>query len=160
MFTTFDSGVCMKAYPLLWNFPERFKRHIVLIGTFHLTMAYYKMIGKKMEGCGFADVLMEANLISSGSLLGVMTGNNFSHATHCHKVMFGSLHRLLIQAFMNHQDQDAKEQTEIVFCHTNENIKEAMSDENVLESLKDYENFCQSVRSGSFGKNSSVLADV
>ena len=45
--TTFDLGVCMKAYPLLFNDPEKYKDHIVLIGSFHTTMAYLKMIGKK-----------------------------------------------------------------------------------------------------------------
>ena len=29
--TTFDLGVCMKAYPIIFNHPERFKKHIVLI---------------------------------------------------------------------------------------------------------------------------------
>ena len=76
VFTTFDLGVCMKAYPLIWKFPERYERHIVLIGTFHLTMAYYKMIGKKMDGSGFSDVLMESGLISSGSLQGVVSEKN------------------------------------------------------------------------------------
>ena len=45
--TTFNLGFCMKAYPLLFNDPEKYKDHIVLIGSFHTTMAYLKMIGKK-----------------------------------------------------------------------------------------------------------------
>ena len=31
---------------------------------------------KKMEGSGFSDVLLEANLVSSGSISGVLTGKN------------------------------------------------------------------------------------
>ena len=58
-FSTYDLGVCMKAYPLVWNFPDRFKRHSILIGTFHLNMAYLKMIGNKMTGSGFEDILLE-----------------------------------------------------------------------------------------------------
>ncbi|KAL8562247.1 hypothetical protein ACOMHN_005232 [Nucella lapillus] len=34
----------MKAYPLIWNQPQRFEKHIVLIGTFHIVCAYLKMI--------------------------------------------------------------------------------------------------------------------
>ena len=40
VYSTFDLGVCMKAFPLIWNFPEKFNRHIVMVGTFHLTMGY------------------------------------------------------------------------------------------------------------------------
>ena len=45
--TTFDFGVCTKAYPLVWNSQEKYKNHISMIGTFHLIMACFKMIGKK-----------------------------------------------------------------------------------------------------------------
>ena len=98
--TTFDLGVCMKAYPLLFNDPEKYKDHIVLIGSFHTTMAYLKMIGKKMTGSGFEDILIEAELISSGSLKGVMNGKHFERSMHCHKIMYESLHRLLLEKFI------------------------------------------------------------
>ena len=54
---TADLGVCMKAYPLIWNHPERYKKHLILIGTFHLTCAYFHMIGKRMDSSGLTDVL-------------------------------------------------------------------------------------------------------
>ena len=103
VYPTFDLGVCMKAYPLLWNFPEMFPRHIVMIGSFHLTMAYYNMIGKKMTGSGLSDILMEARLISSGSINGVLSGKNYNRATKCQKVMYESLHRLLIKEFLRQE---------------------------------------------------------
>ena len=28
--STFDLGVCMKAYPIIWNSPQRYTRHIIL----------------------------------------------------------------------------------------------------------------------------------
>ena len=74
--TTFDLGVCMKAYPIIWNNPRRYSKHIVLIGKFHLVCAYLKMVGKKMAGTGFDDVLIEAGLFTCGSLKGVMSGKN------------------------------------------------------------------------------------
>ena len=58
----------MKGYPLIWNMPECYKDYIVLIDTFHLICAYIKMVGKKMVGSGLADFLLEAVLISSGSI--------------------------------------------------------------------------------------------
>jgi hypothetical protein len=33
------------------------------------------MIGKKMEGTGLSDILLEAGLIGPSSVTGVMTGN-------------------------------------------------------------------------------------
>jgi hypothetical protein len=62
----FDLGVCMKAYPVIWNQPKKFEDHIIMIGTFNVVCTYFKMIGKKMEGTGLLDILLEAGLIGSG----------------------------------------------------------------------------------------------
>ena len=61
--TTFDLGVCMKAYPLMWVTPDKYKYHIVMIGSFHVICAYFKMVGKKMAGTGLADLRTESGLI-------------------------------------------------------------------------------------------------
>ena len=46
---TFDFGVCMKAYPWLWNNPVRYQKHIVMIGSFHAVWAYIKMLAKRCK---------------------------------------------------------------------------------------------------------------
>ena len=74
-----------------------------MVVTFHLTMGYYDMVGKKMDGSGFTDILLEANLMSSGSMTGVLSGKNFNRTTKCHKVMFEALHRLLFLEFLQNQ---------------------------------------------------------
>ena len=104
--TTFDLRVCMKAYPLLWNDPARYKTHIVMIGTFHVVCGYLKMIGKKMEGTGFSDIMLESGLMSSGSMYGVVSGKSYSRAMNCHKVMVESLERLLFEQFLQRRAEE------------------------------------------------------
>ena len=71
-----------------------------MVGTFHPEMGYLKMLGKKMEGSGFSDVLLEANLASSGSISGGLAGENYSRAVNCHKTVAKFLHRLLFIEFL------------------------------------------------------------
>jgi len=61
------------------------------------------MIGKKMNGTGFSDVLLEANLMTSGSLKGVINGTNYSRAIHCHKVMLEAFERLLMHKYLDNK---------------------------------------------------------
>ena len=75
----------MKANPIIWKNPEFYDDHIVMIGSFHLICAYLKMIGKKINESGLADVLLEAGVISVGSMNGVMSGKNCSCAINCTK---------------------------------------------------------------------------
>ena len=53
--TTFDLGVCRKAFPLVWSHPQRYANHIILRGTFHLSCANLKMVGTKTRGSGMTD---------------------------------------------------------------------------------------------------------
>ena len=62
--TTFGLGLCMKAYPIIWKSPDFYDDRIVMMGSFHLICAYLKMIGKKMNESGLADVLLEVGVMS------------------------------------------------------------------------------------------------
>ena len=61
----------MKAYPLVWNSPEKFKNHIITIDIFHIIMADF-------SGSDFSDFLLEEGMIITGSMTEVMIGKNYS----------------------------------------------------------------------------------
>ena len=73
-----------------WNDPYQYDKDILLIGTFHLICAFFNVIRKKMNGCGFSDVLIEAELVKSGTVHGVMGGKNYSRTIVCHKTIVRS----------------------------------------------------------------------
>lgn len=51
---TFDLGVCLKALPIIWWWPEEFTTHVVTIGPFLTFMNYIGMITEhKMRGSGY-----------------------------------------------------------------------------------------------------------
>ena len=95
--STFDFGKCMQAYLLVWNDPFRYDKNILLIGTFQLNCcAYFYFIEEKMKSCGFFDVLLEAKLVKSATVHGLMSGKNYSRAMVCNKTMLETLERLLL----------------------------------------------------------------
>lgn len=161
--TSFDLGVCMKAYPLVWNYQKRYENHIIMIGTFHLACSYLKMIGKKMECSGLSDVLLEAGLISPGSLTGVLSGKSYARAIHCHKVMVESLERLLLEQF--------KEKTEVFFINipqaskdllnelmkspSKENETVVLADLHLVSYIERFLKFRENVRTGVLGKTAT-----
>lgn len=103
---TFDLGMCMKAYPLIWNNTSRYEKYIILIGTFHMIYGYFRVLGKKMAGSELVYVFTEADLITPGSLHWVMTGKNYSRAVQCHKTMQESIERLVIQQYLTSPNQE------------------------------------------------------
>ena len=74
---TFDLGGCMKALPLIWKFPEQYKKHVVIPGPFHTGMNYLGMVtGNKCKGSGYSEILLEAELVTTGCLNSVLNSNS------------------------------------------------------------------------------------
>ena len=59
-----------------------------------------KMIGNKMQGTGLSDILLESELKSCGSLVGVLKGKRYARALNCHRVMLESIERRLFEKFL------------------------------------------------------------
>ena len=79
------------------------------------------MLGKKMKG---SDIIMEAGLISSGSVAGVMQGKHYDRAIHCHKVVLEALESLRVTKLFPTQEHpliavsnDARKKIDALFQH-------------------------------------------
>ena len=164
--TTYDLGVCMKAFPIIWNEPRKYKNHIIMIGTFHILCTYMKMIGNKIQGTGLSDILLESELMSCGSLVGVLKGKSYARALNCHKVMLESLERLLFEKFLALQgDQGFSESLsqqskihleEFVMDISKENELNLLSEEEFTTKIDHYCNFRKAVKQGNYGKTSQL----
>ena len=156
--TTFDFGVCMKAYPTIWKNPEFYDNHIVMIESFHLICAYLKIIGKKMNESGLADVLLEAGVMSVGSINNVMSGKNYSRAINCHKVMAESLERMLLDRYLETRSLKGlpgnllQAIDHIINKRSSENLDAVMQNKALANSLEEYSLFRQQVRGGSLDR--------
>ena len=158
--TTFDLGVCMRAFPLMWNRPEQYKYHIVMLGSFHVICAFLKALGKKMCGSGIADIFIEAGLITSGCINGVMSGKHYNRAILCHKTMAEALERLLFQKFVEledsslvHQNGESMNVFEAVISNLEkESYLELLINPKFQRFMSSYQDFRDKVASGLLGK--------
>ena len=137
-----------------------------MIGSFHILCAYMKMIGNKMQGTGLSDILLESELMSCGSLVGVLKGKSYARALNCHKVMLESLERLLFEKFLAVQgDQSFSESLsqqskihleEFVTDISKENELNLLSEEEFTTKIDGYINFRKAVRQGNYGKTTQL----
>ena len=114
-----------------------------------------------MEGSGLSDVLLESNLISIGSIHGVLSGKNYSRSIMCHKVLFESLHRLLLKKYVseNFEHLQLMEDNEVILSSgTNAEFQEIVSDLSKCSIAEDYLRFCQQTREGGLGKTAKLCS--
>ena len=99
---TFDLGVCMEAYPNIWNNHWQYKNTIIMICTFHIFCWYFKMVvGMKMEGSRLSVILMESNFVGTGSteFNGVPSWKHYDKSMHLHNTIVWCFDRLILQQF-------------------------------------------------------------
>ena len=153
--TTFDLGVCMKVLPMVWKYPEIYKDHIVLVGAFHTQMNFIGMLtGKKARGSGYAEILMEADLVSNGCLAGVLSGKAFTKAIFCLRTVEEALTRLLIEQFCEEYPQqiDQSSLLQLITDCSKINLSIALDDPSIRKLIQDFLSFENTVRNGSLGK--------
>ena len=119
-----------------------------------------------MAGTGFDDVLIEAGLITFGSLKRVMSGKHYGRSVHCHKIVLEALERLLFEKFISSRNEntlcfDISEISRAKIHDLLENPREefldnALNNDEIVSYLMDFHKLVSSARTGALGKTAQL----
>jgi hypothetical protein len=161
---TFDLGGCMKALPLIWKFPDEYKKHVITPGPFHTGMNYINMLtGHKCRGSGYSEILIEAGLVTSGCLSSVLKGKAFAKAMFCLKTVSEAMERLLMERFIDEENVDVsnpKALFNLIQSCSQETLDLALQDPSTLTILKKHNTYEDKVRNGHLGKTAKFWLSV
>ena len=149
----------MKALPLIWKFPEKYKLHVVTPGQFHTVMNYMGMVtGHKFRGSGYAEILLEADLVTSGCLKSVLSGKAYAKALFCLKTVCEALEWLLMEKFEQEESVQVNNPValfNLVKSCSRENLNLVLQDPSTLSIINKYVKFEEKVRTGLLGKTAT-----
>ena len=72
---TYDLAVALKAYSIQALDAPLFDKLLIMLGNFHLEMAFYGAIGTFINESGAEYLLTESGILAEGSLMGFIRGN-------------------------------------------------------------------------------------
>ena len=156
---TFDLGGCRKALPLIWKFPEEYKKYVVTPGAFHTGMNYMGMVGHKCKGSDYAEILIEAELVISGCLGSVLKGKAYTKSLFCLKTVSEAMGQLLIERFIEKENVEVinpKALLNLVQTCSRETLNLVMQDPSMLTLIEIYVAYEANVRAGHLGKTTLV----
>jgi len=81
-----DQAIYAKALEIVWQDPQQFHRVVLRMGAFHTICAFMAAIGKRFADAGLADILIESDIVATGSVSGVLEGRHYNRAVRMHKV--------------------------------------------------------------------------
>ncbi|CAH1113921.1 unnamed protein product [Psylliodes chrysocephalus] len=74
---TYDLGIAKSAMEIQITDSPEFDNIFINLGVFHIEMAFFKAIGKYIDGCGLIDILAQAEILAEGSVTGFIGGKHF-----------------------------------------------------------------------------------
>lgn len=158
----FDLGGCIKALPLIWKFPDEYKKHVVTHGPFHTTINYMGMVtGHKCRGSGYSEILIEAELVTTGC--SVLRGKAYTKALFCLKTLSEAMELLLIERFSVEEKVAVTNNSALlILVHTcrRESLDIALQDPSTLAILEKYVAYEDKVCAGHLSKTAIFWLSV
>ena len=149
---TFDVGAAINAHKILWNHPERFKSIIIHLGDFHFMKEVFNVLGSIVCGSGFEDIIFQADICSTGSLNGVLTGSHYNRCWAVHSNFAEALERLLFKRFLSIYDKsDVMKQLVGRTSVCSKELMKLLENTDMIKLLEDYGYFKNCVRNGHHG---------
>ena len=71
------------------------------LGPFHITCAFFSMLGKYLAESGGPHILNETHVIEKGSLKSFLSGKSYNRCKRSHQLLEVAMEILYIQAFVD-----------------------------------------------------------
>ena len=111
----FDLVKYAKAVEIKWEMPDQFKDCILMLGMFHIVMMSLGIIGKQFTDAGMRGVLIQSQVLTEGSVDKALAGKMYNCSVQSCKLVYQSLHRLLIGKMETSYENDHEKHHIIAF---------------------------------------------
>ena len=104
----FDQAIYCKAMELKWRYPDKYKDCILMLGIFHMIMMYLGIIGKKFSDVGLKDLIIQSDVVATGSVDKALSGKMYNRSICDHKIVYETLYRCLLNRMEDNNTEDHK----------------------------------------------------
>ena len=94
-----DLAIYAKAQEIVWKQTGEFSNVVLRMGAFHTAMTFIAVLGKRFGDAGLSDLFIEAGIVASGSVSGVLEGCQYNRAMRAHKIVMEAMKRLRLKSF-------------------------------------------------------------
>ena len=105
---SYDLAVALKAYSIQSLQSPMFDKLIILLGNFHLEMAFFGALGTFIAEDGIEYLLTESDILASGSVQGFLKGKFYNRCTRIHQIAATLMKRNLCTKFRESLSEEEK----------------------------------------------------
>ena len=152
---TYDLAVALKAYSIQALDAPVFDNLLILLGNFHLELAFFGAVGTFINESGAEYLLTEAGVLAEGSLMGFIRGKYYNRCVRIHSILALVMERKLYERFLQTLPQEAKDDMKDVLAEVPEDIETQeqflSSHPLFMEHMQQFDLFFDKVMDGELG---------
>ena len=103
---TYDLNIAVKAYSIQSIMAPKFDRLVILLGEFHLELAFFGAVGTYISDSGLEYLLIESGVLAEGSVNGFVKGKVFNRCTRLHQLVAAVFEAKLFEKFLEASPKD------------------------------------------------------
>ncbi|KAG5887454.1 hypothetical protein JTB14_017310 [Gonioctena quinquepunctata] len=84
---TYDLAIAKMAMKIQEKEKPKFDKVFVNLGAFHMEMAFFKAIGKYIDGSGLVEILVQAEVLANGSMNSFLDSKHFNRCKRLHPLI-------------------------------------------------------------------------
>ena len=158
---TYDLAVALKAYSIQAIESPLFDKMLIMLGNFHIELAFYGAVGTLINESGIEFILTEADILAEGSMMGFIKGKFYNRCTRIHELLANVLEQKLYQRFLleiPEEENDSLQEVMSTVPADHRQAEEYLLDQAVTQHLQKYEDYFQSILNGSLGSSAQFWA--
>lgn len=153
---TYDLAIAKVAMQIQATEDPKFNNLFIHMGSFHIMMAYFHAVGKFIDDCGLSHVMVEGELLASGSVGGFIAGKHFNRCKRLHPIVALGLRIMHLQSFFDHSEVSWPED---IIPEVENFSKQKFTDSTEIspalnQLLEKYMEYEEDTKAGKFGKTS------
>lgn len=156
---TYDLAIAKVALQIQSIEKPLFDNLFIHLGQFHVMLAFFKALGKFIDGSGITNVMVDTELLANGSVNGFITGKHFNRCKRLHPLIALALQILHSEAYLedkNIQMSDTLRDYLIRF-KSGERDNVAIENGEMLDLVRKYEEHETMSLNGEHGKTAQFF---
>ncbi|KAJ8031889.1 hypothetical protein HOLleu_25241 [Holothuria leucospilota] len=152
---TYDLAVALKAYSIQALDAPLFDKLLIMLGNFHLELAFYGAIGTYINESGVEHLLTESGVLAEGSLMGFIRGKYYNRCVRIHDILALAMERKVYNSFKSTLTQEVQDAIEglLAVVPQDLNAQEQFLNTHPIfqDHMDQYELFLKDVMNGKLG---------
>ncbi|XP_068213902.1 uncharacterized protein [Palaemon carinicauda] len=143
---TYDLAVALKAYSIQALESPLFDKLLIMLGNFHIELAFYGAIGTMINKSGIEFILTEAEVLAEGSMMGFTKGKFYNRCIRIHELLANVMEQKLYDRFVQDlAEEEYQAFQDVMMTIPSNQVEDHLSDPVVMQHLLKYEEFFYSV---------------